>query len=265
MSAKLRYRMASVGGEPVSLPTFARLTVEMTELLAELDRARSDEPAVEWVITDLDLGSAIVEVEGQPLSAIADVSPVIVAEALDALERAGAGQPKPEVPQAAWRHAVNFADIIRERPTTVEINSNGRALRLAPRPVAVPTPTGDEEPATTQAVSTVEGSLDTVYLHDEDDRHFDLWDAIYGRRVRVDFTAQHLVDVKRGLGERVRVQGLVVFDQRGRPQRVSDVRSIRVLGLGPLPGPRDLRGLVRGLTGGLGAEEWVRRMRDAEE
>lgn len=266
MSAKLRYRMESIGGEPVSLTAFARLTAEMTELLTELDRARSDEPAVDWIITDLDIGSAIVEVEGQPLTSVADVSPVIVREAMMALEHAGTGQPKPEVPQAAWRHAVNVAEIVRERATTVEIKSNGAELRLVPRSMAAPEqPAAEEEARTTQAVSTVEGSLDTVYLHDPDERHFDLWDAIYGRRVRVDITAEHVPDVRRGLEERVRVHGLVTFDHRGRPHRISDVRSIRVLGLGHLPGPRDLRGLARGLTRGLGAEEWVRRMRDAEE
>lgn len=37
--------------------------------------------------------------------------------------------------------------------------------------------------------------------------------------------------------------------------------SQEVLGL---PTPADLRGLARGMTGGLGAEEWVRRIRDEE-
>jgi hypothetical protein len=238
VSAKLRYRMESVGGEPVSLTAFAHLTAEMTQLLTELDRARSDEPAVDWIITDLDFGSAIVEVEGIPITSVADVSPTIVREAMLALELASTGRPKPDVPTPAWRHALSVAEIVRDRATTVEISSNGAELRLAPRPMPVPTmATTDDEARTTEAVSTIEGSLDTVYLHDEDDRHFDLWDAIYGRRVRVDFTAEHLSDVKRGLGERVRVHGLVVFDHRGRPHRVRDVRSIRVLGLGRTPEP----------------------------
>lgn len=264
MSAKLRYRMESVGGEPVSLTAFARLTAEMTQLLTELDRARSGEPAVDWIITDLDIGSAIVEVEGQPLTSVADVSPMIVREALSALEHAATGKPKPEVPASAWRHAVSISEIIRDRSTKVEIVGNGTDLVLTPGAVPAQAIAADDEAATTEAVTTIEGSLDTVYLHDEEERHFDLWDAIYGRRVRVDFGAEHLADVKRGLGERVRVHGLVVFDHRGRPQRVRDVRAIHVLGLGRTPGPRELRGLARGLTGGLGAAEWVRRMRDAE-
>ena len=265
MSTRLRYRMESVGGEPVSLTAFARLTSEMTQLLSELDRARSPQASVDWIITDLEIGSAIVEVEGHTLTPVADTSPVIVREALLALERATTGQAKPDVPKAAWRHALGIAEIVRERSTTVHLVGDGRELRLAPRPLPLPPLSPAPGPDLTRSVSTIEGSLDTVYLHEADQLHLDLWDAIYGRRVRVEFRPELLHQVRDGLGMRVRVNGLVEFDREGHPRSVTQVQSIRVLGVGHIPSPRELRGLARGLTRGLGAAEWVRRLRDAED
>jgi len=45
---------------------------------------------------------------------------------------------------------------------------------------------------------------------------------------------------------------------------VPEVIDLQVLRDEPRPRAADLRGLVPGMTQGLGAAEWVRRIRDAE-
>jgi hypothetical protein len=261
MSGKLRFELASPEpGDPVALDTFAALTEHLSGLLGELDRARSGGRAVRWVITDLEIGSAVLEVTGQPeADHVADVAPLIVRDAvigLDVLRMGG----QPDFRGRALDHAVEIAKVLQRDGARITVASNGTSIELGPEiqleEAVVYEDFGED------AFASVEGALETVYLHDR--AHFDIWDVLYRRKVSCDFDRALLPAVREGLGERVRVQGRVAFDREGHPERMSEVSQIQVLREVSLPRPADLLGIAPGMTQGLGAAEWVRRIRDAE-
>lgn len=266
MSAKLRYRLTSVDDrDTVRLATFADLTDRIAALLRELDRSGTADESVDWVIVDLSIGSATVEVEGRPSNPVADISPLIVQQAIETLESAARGARLPDVPTAAWLQARAVADLLQANDVRLNLKANGREVDLDrwQMPLAA-VPEIETRRRVSEAVTSVEGSLDTVFLHDPRDAHFVIWDAVYGRQVRCDFAPEHLRIVKEALGERVRVNGRVQFDAIGRPERIVEIFSIRVLRPGSGPAPSDLRGMAPDITGGLDSVEWVRRIRDAE-
>jgi hypothetical protein len=265
MSGTLRFELATpVEGEPIPFDTFALLAENLSGLLDELDRTRSGGRSVRWLVTGLEIGSALVQVTSEPLAGqLADSGPQIVRDAVETLAAARSGRRPPHVQPRAWEYVDGIATILREQDVRIEIAAEdeppiqlGPDLALALPEVLVALP----EPEV--AIGSVEGALETVYLHDEP--HFDVWDVLYGRRIRCDFSRSLLDKVRAGLGERVRVHGRIAFGRDGRPEAMPEVVDLQVLRDRPRPRPADLRGLVPGMTGGLGAARWIRQIRDAE-
>jgi hypothetical protein len=265
MSATLRFELRTPGdGDSIPLDAFAVLTEHLSGLLIELDRDRSGGRSVRWVITGLEVGSAIVEVTGKPeRNQVADMAPLIVSDAFRGLDAVRVGRRPRTFSVSAWDHARAMVTTLRENDTRVALIANGAAIELGPdialeEELTYPT----VEASTEEAISTIEGSIETVYLHDRP--HFEGWDVIYGRRISCDFERDLLENVREGLGERVRVHGRIAFDRDGRPERMREVIQLQVLRDADRPRPADLRGLVPNMTGGLGAAKWIRRIRDAD-
>jgi hypothetical protein len=265
MSGTLRFSLASPANEePVPFDTFALLTEHFSKLLEELDKTRSGGRSVRWLVTGLRLGSAVVEVTGEPVeNQVADIGPLIVNDAILGLDFLRSGQRSQRFSGGAWGHAQSIATLLRQENVRVEVASNGTHVDLGPNVplledlIAVP-----PEPEIEEAIGSLEGTLETVYLHER--AHFEVWDVIYHRQISCDFDRHLLPKVREGLGERVRVQGRIAFDRDGRPDRMPQVVDLQVLREEARPRAADLRGLVPGMTQGLGAAEWVRRIRDAE-
>jgi hypothetical protein len=262
MSGTLRFELATlVDDEPVAFDTFVLLAEQLSGLLEELDRNRSGQRSVRWLITGLELGSAVVQVTGEPLAGqIADAGPQIVNDAVEILEAARTGRRPETLRGRSWDYVDGIATILRRQDVRIEVSAEERRVQLGPNIqveeplVALPEPE--------VAIGSLEGTLETVYLHDRP--HFEVWDVLYNARVPCDFGRELLDKVRAGLGERVRVQGQIAFDRDGRPERMPEVVDLQVLSDRPRPRPAELRGLVPDMTGGLGAARWVRQIRDAE-
>lgn len=266
MSGTLTFELATpVEGEPIPFDTFVLLAENLSGLLDELDRTRSGGRSVRWLVTGLEVGSALVQVTGEPVPGhVSDIGPQIVRDAVQTLAAARSGQRPPHVRPRAWEYVDGIATILRQEDVRIEVSAEDETpIELGPD---LPLPTLPEIPVELLepevAIGSLEGALETVYLHDEP--HFEVWDVLYGRRIRCDFNRSLLERVRAGLGERVRVQGQIAFGRDGRPEAMPEVVDIQVLVDRPRPRPADLRGLVPGMTGGLGAARWIRQIRDAE-
>lgn len=265
MSGTLRFELASpTADEPVALDTFAVLTDHLSGLLDELDKTRSGGKSVRWAITGLEVGSAVIEVTGEPVAnQVADVAPLIIADAVGGLDLLRIGQRPPQFRGRAWEHAEAIATVLRREEALIEVSSNGTRIALGPEvPVLEELLPQRREPELEEAIGSLEGFLETVFLHQS--AHFEVWDVIYHRRISCAFDRRLLPKVRDGLGERVRVQGRIAFDGDGRPDQMPEVVDLQVLRDEPRPRAADLRGLVPGMTQGLGAAAWVRRIRDVE-
>jgi hypothetical protein len=272
MSQRLTLKLDSrVHDDPVPFDAFAEMVAHTSDLLTELDVARTGSRSTRWVVRELRAGSALVEIEAVPVNPLFDMSVPVARDFTSALSTVARERRRPDgVSDQAWRDTQAIIRILQDGIGTVTIDAGetGRVVLSEPTVAEEDEPLvlGSPEVAIEQreALSTIEGSLETVNAHDPRQMHFALWDVLHNRRIRCDFGLPLVDDVRRGLLERVRVYGLVTFDPLGHPVRVADVRSIHVLGRDVRrPSPQDLRGLVPNLTGGLGSVEWVRRIRDA--
>jgi hypothetical protein len=272
MPARLTFKLdPRVTDDPVPFDSFAEMVSHAAGLLAELDVARSGRPATRWVVRGLRTGSAVVEIEAVPLNPLFDVSEPIARDLTAGLSIVASEHRRPDgFTDVAWRDTQAMVRILQDGVGRLSIDAGptGSVVltdevgRVEDEPELALTT--DLEVDVPEAISTIEGALETVCGHDHREMHFDVWDVVYRRRVRCDFDPALIDDVRRGLLERVRVHGRVTFDRQGHPLRVVEVRSIHVLGRNVArPRPADLRGLVPDMTGGLGAVEWVRRIRDA--
>ena len=105
---------------------------------------------------------------------------------------------------------------------------------------------------------SVEGVIEMVTVHDNN--YFRVYDAIQGWGVPCYFRRESIDDVRNAFGKRVSITGRLRSDRLGKPEAMQ-VSDIRILGLGPLPTPSEVRGIAKGMTGGLKAEEYLRRVR----
>jgi hypothetical protein len=265
--ASLKFKLdARQQGEAVGFDAFAVLTVHVAAILAEIDALETGGTTVRWVIRDLKVGSAEVAIEAVPLNPMFDTSARVARQFTRGLEYVARQGARPDwFSEAAWDEARAVVAVLHDGVGRVSIQLDGDEgvvltsdLELAESEAQAPIEIGEQE-----AITTIEGSLDTIFGHDPRQLAFAVWDVLYRRRVRCEFTPELVEQVKRGVWERVRVHGLVRFDRLGRPVRVQ-VQSIEVLPRTVTrPTAAALRGLVRGLTGGVPSEVWVRQMRDA--
>ena len=110
---------------------------------------------------------------------------------------------------------------------------------------------------------SVEGVIEMVTVHDNS--YFRVYDAIQGWGVPCYFRQESLDEVRNALGKRVSITGRLRNDRLGKPESVQ-VSGIRILGLERLPTPSEIRGIAKGMTGGLKAEElrWTPLLRQHE-
>ena len=132
---------------------------------------------------------------------VVDVSPVIVEDALEDWPHSTRAYAPPVRSRAAWQHARAIATALTATDLRFDIQSNGTRVQLGS---GMPGVIFDDMPivatlAEEPAISTVEGSIETVYLHDRP--HFELWDVIYRRAVTCFFDSHDLPKVREGLGK----------------------------------------------------------------
>lgn len=269
MPARLTFKLeAREAGEAVPFDAFAALTAHVASLLTELDVAASGQPSTRWVVRDLAAGSALIGVEGVPVNPLFDTSDRIARELASGFSIVALEHRRPEsFSERAWEDTQAIVALLHDGISRLAVDTADVSVALTEE---VTLPEGEAELLSEpfeigeqDAISTIEGWLETVNLHGGQSA-FAAWDVLYRRRVRCEFPPRLLDDVKRGLGERVRVHGRVTFDRFGRPLRIVDVTALEVLSATTTrPRPADLRGLVPNLTSGLDSADWVRRIRDA--
>src|SRR5438046_1090701 len=97
MPARLTFKLeAREADGAVPFDAFAEMTAHAASLLAELDRARSGEPSIRWVVRDLARGSAVVEIEAVPVNPLYDVREPIAREFTSGLAQVAERRRRPE-------------------------------------------------------------------------------------------------------------------------------------------------------------------------
>ncbi|MFC2009081.1 hypothetical protein ACFLUT_03405 [Chloroflexota bacterium] len=262
--AEIVFRMLGQEGT-ISVGSFVDVLQDSMRLVRELDSATSLKRtgALNWTISDLRTGSAVVSIKSRPKQADLDNSAQVVAAfvgGLSRLEREAVTPPYFSDSSLGLVQSIvrrlgsdGIAGLVVESPDTNELAEVGidmgqlvsklRGTRYA-------------------AQGSVEGTLETVSIHRAP--RFNVYHSITLRAVRCTLPEDLVAEAGGALGRRVVVSGLVHYNAVDEPVTV-DVEAMRLLPPEDhLPSIEDFIGSDPGFTGDLSTGEYIRRMRDDE-
>ena len=260
-AAELSIVVDSNTEDPVSVQGFLDAVSHTLEILRDLDSAISlrRTGTVRWVISELHSESpATARLRAIPSSEEQDFSYDIIRNYLDGLEQLSTGTTIPKnFPDDALEYAKRLSrDMVKEN-IVILIQHQERTIEISERIAA----NADKHLSQTYLASgSVEGAMEMVTVHDRS--YFRVYDTVHGMGIPCYFDPELLEHVRQGIGHRVSVQGDIQSDRNGK------IRSLRVTGIrllpdeGQLPTPSQMRGLVKGLSQGRPAEEYLRDLRD---
>lgn len=251
----------TVQGETDEVPArgFVEAISGSLEVLSELDSAISHKRAgtVRWMIGALKYESpATVTLRAVPLSEEVDVSAEVARSYLGGLKVLQEGKSVPEIFSESALNAVKRLGRIGDGVKAIKIQHKREVIRITER-LAVNV---DELMSRTfESIGSVEGTLEMVTIHSQ--RYFRVYEPVHGRGVVCYFAPELLETVKESLGKRVMISGTLRSDRYGRPESITVTDFRTIVEEDALPKPSQLRGLVKGMTAGEKAEDYLRKLR----
>jgi hypothetical protein len=197
-----------------------------------------------------------VTLRAVPLSEEVDVSAEVAQSYLGGLKVLQEGKGLPDIFSETALNAVKRLGRIGDGVKAIRIQHTREIVRITER-LAVNV---DELVSRTfESIGSVEGKLEMVTIHSQ--CYFRVYEPVHGRGVVCYFAPALLETVKESLGKRVMVSGMLRSDRFGRPESITVTDFRTVLEAGALPKPSQLRALVKGMTAGEKAEDYLRTLR----
>lgn len=253
--------------EHVGVEAFAAAVAGWADLVRCVTLEESGpRPLVQWVVHELRVGSAHVDLapvlasalrdDASQAEAVREAVPRLVVGGLERMER---GEDPSDVfsPEAAEAARLLVRPLLSERIARIMVRDAEREVSLtrggAGRHQALP--------SRLRSIGSVEGELKAVSFG-EARPFFSVYRAGGGQAVKCYFDERRFLDqVLAQLRQRVLVSGQISRSDDGKPVMVTDIRTIRRIGGANLPQPADLVGIDAALTEGLPSEAWLARRR----
>lgn len=236
----------------VPLDEFAKAIQGLHQLITELSKEVANDTQIDWLVDDLQSGSAIATIEGVSLNEPAVESVIEAYLAVgQALER---GSPIPYSPKIQ-QHAHKITNVINGSITAVRFETARAEALVASR-------TGESPlPSITYAYGIVSGVVQA--LSSRRGLRFTLYDSIFDKSVSC-YLHQGQEEIMRDAwGNRVVVSGRIGRSPKnGRPTTIRDIRKVDVIAIAESGSYRHARGILPMEHGKL-PEDVIRRMRDA--
>lgn len=249
-----------LSGDDVVVSEFIAVASKLTGLLKELETSMTGAQDVEWQIADLRVGSASIAMRPHlPTPAGRDTADAVIGATLEGLATVeNAAQRPPHFTDEALRTAKSLVIAAKNEPKALAIFGRAQGPRrqvpVSDRLVAhVDALIG---PATV-AIGSVEGTLEALTIHDS--VAFSIYDSITGHRVVCKCDRSTLDAAFKHLGNRVSVSGDIKYSASGDAQSIR-VDAVHPIGVGPLPQPEDIRGLLSDHK--IDIKEWAKFVRE---
>lgn len=240
-------------GHYVALDTFASALGNLHHLLHSLQVAVPGQ-AVNWIVTDLKIGSAytVIEPVGDPQAGL--TISMLAINGLEAMERL---EVPALFPQESIEAARRLAEISTKAKIRTFISGFSRQLELTSRTIT----TAQEFFGTIwEDMGTIEGTLEIISV--QSGYLFAIYDAISQKRIECHFKSEQLDRIKAALGRRVLVTGSIRYNRRGETLSVR-VDEVNIIAEDQtLPSVEKMAGLAPEITDGLSITEYLRRLRD---
>ena len=259
--ATFRLKLA---GEPpgISFKSFLQACNSSLKVIDELDSAISGGSGMlEWVVSDLSIGSLVVEAESHSRVKGRDTGPEVVRAFMSGLRQIEEEGTTPTYfSETGLRHARRLMTVIGHNGTRGILISNSEETVALTASASV----NVEQllKIRHRTIGSVEGKLETISVHGSKPK-FLIYQSSNKKAVMCLFEPELLESAKTALGQRVLAAGVVLYNVKGEPVRVV-VERIRILRHGTeLPSISDVTGSDPDFTGGLESVEYLRKMRGA--
>ena len=235
-------------GGRIDIKQFEEGVIAFRRLVSALTGNRD----VDWIISDLQPGSAIATLEGEC------ANPQTTERIVREYEQIGESLQKQEDVRASKR-IVSAVNAVVELATSIEYvrfeTSESNYTVFAGRKTRV-------ESATTDAIGSVVGTIQI--LSNRGSLRFNLYDNVFDKAVSC-YLSPGQEDLMREVwGRQATVKGRVTRDAAsGRPITIRQIMGVDVINEQPLGSFREARGAVPWTPGNLLPEEAIRRLRDA--
>jgi len=255
-----------VTGKPgvISVRSFLTVVESAFRVLADLDVAisRDQKGTLDWVVTDLGIGSLMMEAQARPRREDKNIGPEVTEAFVSGLRLVEtAGTSPPFLSDTGMRTTQRMLRPIgRDGATGIEVSNLRESTMLTTEAIAN---IAELIPERQRSLGAVEGKLETISVRGGHPK-FTIYLSRTNKAVACRIPEGMLLEeAKQTLGKRVLVTGIVRSNARGEPLSVEaeHIRAFRAPD--QLPKTRNLHGIDPNFTGGLSSDEYVRALRDA--
>ena len=250
--------------EAIPFDSFLKIAQSALEVLHGLDAkiSRDQKPSVRWQIERITMSSPLTMVVfGESIDTETDISSQVIQDFRTGLESMEAG---------TYTIPPNFTiGTLESLKDMVSVLEDGVADVTVMTPNTEPVKPTQRTAQNVQALigpdeyveyTTVEGRLEMLSVHGG--RNFNIYDVLHKTRIACHFPSTMIETAKNAFNQRIEVTGKARYKRNGLPFSVQ-VENIRILKeKHQLPQFKDLEKI--GITGGLGAAEYIRRLNDAD-
>jgi hypothetical protein len=258
----------------VSFTTYNTANQKFLQLLRELDSAISGKSGgmVKWYIADLEKnGTLSLEIESRMKKPpkrkrkrreIYDTAPTVAHSLVTGFENIEKrGISPPYLSEFGLQKLGDMMQLLHENgargfiATAVDEHRSVEVTEKAANTLQELLPPRREEEG------SVEGTLETVSVHG--DKKFIVYDSLTKKGVTCIISRDDLLERAKGvLGSKVAVSGIVHFNIKDEPVRITAVSDLRVFGHGKrLPRASELTGSDPDFTGDLSTDEYIESIR----
>lgn len=247
----------------VSMDSFVYVMQQSIKILRELDRAvsRQNRGTLEWIISDVGMGSIYLETESRVVRGDNDFAQRIALNFIDGVSHIAERAATPPL------FSVDSVNGLLRIVDTLK-RSNGQSLSISlpelERETELRVDSADNlrvlKGVQRKTIGAVEGRLELVSIH-RPYRRFNVYHSTTDKAVKCSLPEQLERIVIDSLGKRVSVTGTVSYNALGEPLSV-EVSKVRVLKeREALPSIEDMLGLAPDFTDDLSTEEYIRSLR----
>ena len=259
--APLRLRIVGELGQ-ISLRGFLTALDSTLSVLRDLDSGVSREPSgsLDWVVTNLSVGSLCLEVEPRSRFEDKNVGPEVVAAFVAGLGQIEAeGTTPPYFSDIAMQKTRRLLKLIgRQGMAGLEVTSPERRVEITARASAN---IDQLIPIRRRSIGSIEGMLEMISIHSKP--RFVVYHGRTRKAVTCRFGGEDMLEAaKEALGKRVLVLGVVHSNARGEPMRVDPERIRTFRDPRDLPASAELKGIDPDFTGEMTTEEYLRSVRN---
>lgn len=214
---------------------YRKAVTHFVGLVNALTEAVADKVDVEWQLTDLDYGSAIMQFSG---FANSQNSVRQVVAAYSVATQAAARRETIPYPAAVRTQLEALTSLINGHISAIEFSTS-----TVECVVTAPLPSSEEFPTKSSALGSIRRRVQMI--SERSSLYFNLYDSIFDEAVRCNMLTEQQEMMRDIWGKYVIVTGTVTRDKEtGQPRSIHDILDIEVVNLAPRQGYRRVRGIL---------------------